>query len=81
MAELNANVRKVLRASYKPAGFVRPPGLLESDSDYLNAYEGKDDLLGPVEWFNEKEEDYLVKAYEASGFDNSASLLLPSSLH
>ncbi|KAH7099108.1 alpha/beta-hydrolase [Auriculariales sp. MPI-PUGE-AT-0066] len=53
VAELDGNVRRALRSTYKPATFKRPEGVLQSDSDFLS------------------QEDYIVKAYEASGFEKT----------
>lgn len=68
--ELSKSARRTLRAVYRDVAHPPPPGFLTSDDDFLGAYDGMD-LDDRIPYLSQKEEDYLVDAYETSGFEKT----------
>ncbi|KZV87944.1 alpha/beta-hydrolase [Exidia glandulosa HHB12029] len=69
-SELAADVRRSLRSVYQDVAHPPPKAFLTSSTDFLKAYDGEP-LDQRIPFLNEKEEDYLVQAYERSGFLNT----------
>ncbi|EJD44007.1 alpha/beta-hydrolase [Auricularia subglabra TFB-10046 SS5] len=68
--ELAKSPRRTLRAVYRDIAHPPPAGFLTSDDDFLGAYDGMD-LDDRIPYLSQKEEDYLVDAYENSGFEKT----------
>ncbi|KAF8632815.1 hypothetical protein AX15_001675 [Amanita polypyramis BW_CC] len=69
IAELNKDVRRTLRATYKTLKNSPPDAYLTSKDSFLDAY-GQEEI-SPIEFLTPEEEDYLVEQFEIQGFRDS----------
>lgn len=79
VAELDKDIRRTMRATYRSADLPPPSDFLTSTDDFLGAYSNYG-MIEPIAFMTEDEEDYLVEQYAAQGFKNSKSFYCSSSI-
>jgi len=68
IAELNADIRRTLRATLRTVASPPPSDFLLSNSSYLVAW-NKVSTIPPIPFFSQREEDYWVNQYMIQGFN------------
>ncbi|KXN91140.1 Bifunctional epoxide hydrolase 2 [Leucoagaricus sp. SymC.cos] len=69
--ELNADIRRSLRATLRTVLSPPPDAFLTSETSFLGAWKHVEEIP-PVPFFSAREEDYFVAAFERQGFLYSA---------
>jgi len=68
IAELNADIRRTLRATLRTVASAPPPDFLLSNTSYLAAWQNVSDIP-PIPFFSASEEDYWVDQYSIQKFN------------
>ncbi|KZS93335.1 alpha/beta-hydrolase [Sistotremastrum niveocremeum HHB9708] len=70
VAELNRDIRRSLRSTYRSIDSPRPKAALMSDTSFLDAWK-EYDIIPPSSLLSANEEDYIVEQYSIQQFDNT----------
>ena len=70
IVELNASVRRTLRAVLRTMQSPPPAAFLTSHMDFLGAWRSVTDIPPPP-FFSREEEDYFIEQYQIQGFEYS----------
>ncbi|KZV81422.1 alpha/beta-hydrolase [Exidia glandulosa HHB12029] len=73
VAELNTDIRRSLRSTYRGATNPPPEGFLVSQTDYLGAW-GSDPIERTDAVMSQREEDYMVEKFKIQGFKSNLYL-------
>jgi soluble epoxide hydrolase/lipid-phosphate phosphatase len=68
VAELNADIRRTLRATLRSVDSPPPEGFLTNKAKFLKPYADMP-LIPRIPFFSKLEEDYMVEQYSKQGFD------------
>jgi len=68
--ELNRDIRRSLRATYRTVDSAPPEAFLVSRTSFLDAW-SEYDTIPPSPFFSEEEENYIVEQFSIQGFDNT----------
>ncbi|KAF9040695.1 Alpha/Beta hydrolase protein [Panaeolus papilionaceus] len=68
--ELNADVKRSVRATFRSVDSPPPPGFLKSAETFLGAW-NKTDVIPPVPFFTPDEEGYFIEQFSLNGFNNT----------
>ncbi|EPS99751.1 hypothetical protein FOMPIDRAFT_1050327 [Fomitopsis schrenkii] len=74
--ELDADIRRTLRATLRTTVDPPPKAFLTSTKDFLGAWDGVKEI-GSIPFFTPDEEDYWVEQYSKQGFKNTLQFYTP----
>ncbi|KIP10279.1 hypothetical protein PHLGIDRAFT_65945 [Phlebiopsis gigantea 11061_1 CR5-6] len=76
IAELNTDVRRSLRSTYRGHANPPPEGFLVAQTNYLGAYGNATGFIqiDPIVFMTSQQEDYMVEQFERQGFDRTLYL-------
>ncbi|KIJ53653.1 hypothetical protein M422DRAFT_25478 [Sphaerobolus stellatus SS14] len=70
VAELNADIRRTLRGTFRSASSPPPADFLLSKEGFMGAWSDVE-VIPPIPFMSPEEEDYLVEQFSIQGFNNT----------